>query len=153
MHYHITPKGQYAGTWSDAVKYYRGIMRHPNRINFVTVLREPRSHLLRYGASAHYAVCHLIYTSTKHRQWYSRMQVIRLHSEGGGVCGGGKARIGALSYTFISQGEEEVLVFGAPLQTAFCCMATIFHFPSPAREPTQDLLRHVVTTANAWVFT
>eukprot|EP00752_Nemacystus_decipiens_P007990 g7138.t1 len=48
MHYHITPKGQYRGTWDEAAKYYRGIMRHPDRINFVTVLREPRSHLLSY---------------------------------------------------------------------------------------------------------
>eukprot|EP00903_Cladosiphon_okamuranus_P011852 g11134.t2 len=48
MHYHITPKGQYQGTWDEAVKYYRGIMRHPDRINFITVLREPRSHLLSY---------------------------------------------------------------------------------------------------------
>ncbi|CAM9406123.1 unnamed protein product, partial [Ectocarpus sp. 12 AP-2014] len=48
MHYHITPNAQYEGTWKDAVTYYRTIMRNPDDINFVTVLREPRSHLLSY---------------------------------------------------------------------------------------------------------
>ncbi|CAN0088221.1 unnamed protein product, partial [Ectocarpus sp. 6 AP-2014] len=48
MHYHITTQGQYTGTWDEAVKYYRRIMRDPDDINFVTVLREPRSHLLSY---------------------------------------------------------------------------------------------------------
>ncbi|CAM9934952.1 unnamed protein product, partial [Ectocarpus sp. 13 AM-2016] len=48
MHYHITTQGQYTGTWDEAVKCYRRIMRDPDDINFVTVLREPRSHLLSY---------------------------------------------------------------------------------------------------------
>ncbi|CAB1103890.1 unnamed protein product [Ectocarpus sp. CCAP 1310/34] len=47
MHYHITARGQYWGTWNEAETYYRDIMRNPDDINFVTVLREPRSHLLR----------------------------------------------------------------------------------------------------------
>ncbi|CAM9325575.1 unnamed protein product [Ectocarpus sp. 12 AP-2014] len=48
MHYHISARGQYKGTWNKAVTYYRKIMRNPDDINFVTVLREPRSHLLSY---------------------------------------------------------------------------------------------------------
>ncbi|CAM9489149.1 unnamed protein product, partial [Scytosiphon promiscuus] len=48
MHYHISLNGQYRGTWKEAAGYYRDIMRYPNRINFVTLLREPRSHLLSY---------------------------------------------------------------------------------------------------------
>lgn len=48
MHYHISGRGQYDGTWSDALEYYRQIMRDPDNINFITMLREPRSHLLSY---------------------------------------------------------------------------------------------------------
>ena len=48
MHYHITPKGQYLYPWSEARKNYRGIMRDPDHINFITIMREPRSHFLRY---------------------------------------------------------------------------------------------------------
>ncbi|CAB1115715.1 unnamed protein product [Ectocarpus sp. CCAP 1310/34] len=48
MHYHISPRGQYMGTWNEAVTHYRVIMRNPDDINFITVLREPRSHLLSY---------------------------------------------------------------------------------------------------------
>eukprot|EP00904_Undaria_pinnatifida_P012461 jgi/Undpi1/8345/HiC_scaffold_25.g10813.m1 len=47
MHYHITPKGQYLYPWSEARKNYRGIMRDPDHINFITIMREPRSHFLR----------------------------------------------------------------------------------------------------------
>ena len=47
MHYHISPNGHYDGAWSDAQESYRGIMRDPDMINFITVLREPRSHFLR----------------------------------------------------------------------------------------------------------
>ncbi|CAN0081990.1 unnamed protein product, partial [Ectocarpus sp. 6 AP-2014] len=46
MHYHISHSGEYTGTWPQAENYFRRIMRHPDSINFVTVLREPRSHLL-----------------------------------------------------------------------------------------------------------
>lgn len=48
MHYHISYTGQYRGTWSDALDCYKQIMRDPDNINFVTVLREPRAHLLSY---------------------------------------------------------------------------------------------------------
>lgn len=48
MHYHISGRGQYSGSWPDALNQYRQIMRDPDNINFVTVLREPRSHLLSY---------------------------------------------------------------------------------------------------------
>lgn len=47
MHYHISAAGRYGGTWSGAERAYRDIMRDPNNINFVTVLRDPRSHLIR----------------------------------------------------------------------------------------------------------
>ncbi|CAM9357794.1 unnamed protein product [Ectocarpus fasciculatus] len=46
MHYHISHSGEYKSTWPQAENYFRRIMRYPDSINFVTVLREPRSHLL-----------------------------------------------------------------------------------------------------------
>ena len=51
FHYHITPTGQNKGTWNGAYLSFRTIMREPDTINFVTILREPRSHLLRCGSS------------------------------------------------------------------------------------------------------
>lgn len=48
MHYHITGRGHYTGTWDNAVALYKQIMRDPDSINFATVIREPRSHLIRY---------------------------------------------------------------------------------------------------------
>ncbi|CAN0281962.1 unnamed protein product [Ascophyllum nodosum] len=48
FHYHITPTGQNKGTWNGAYLSFRTIMREPDTINFVTILREPRSHLLSY---------------------------------------------------------------------------------------------------------
>lgn len=47
MHYHITAFGNYRGTWSEAERAYRAIMRDPDDVNFMTVLRDPRSHLIR----------------------------------------------------------------------------------------------------------
>lgn len=48
MHYHISGHGKYQGNWSKAKRHYRDIMRDPDNINYVTVLRDPRSHLIRY---------------------------------------------------------------------------------------------------------
>lgn len=48
MHYHVSPFGQYDGTWEEAENAYRGILRESEAVNFITVMREPRSHLLRY---------------------------------------------------------------------------------------------------------
>ncbi|CAM9489564.1 unnamed protein product [Scytosiphon promiscuus] len=48
MHYHISVFGQYKGTWNDVEQAYRRILRHPDEVNFITVLREPRTHLLSY---------------------------------------------------------------------------------------------------------
>lgn len=48
MHYEICGRGKFGGTWVEAENYYRDILRDPDNINFVTVLREPRSHLIRY---------------------------------------------------------------------------------------------------------
>lgn len=47
MHYHMSVFGQYDGTWNEAEDYYRRIMRDSERVNFVSVVREPRNHLLR----------------------------------------------------------------------------------------------------------
>eukprot|EP00904_Undaria_pinnatifida_P012458 jgi/Undpi1/8342/HiC_scaffold_25.g10811.m1 len=46
MHYHMSVFGQYDGTWNEAEDYYRRIMRDSERVNFVSVVREPRNHLL-----------------------------------------------------------------------------------------------------------
>ena len=48
MHYHISPKGHFQGNWPKARENYRRLMRHPDSINFITMMREPRSHFLRY---------------------------------------------------------------------------------------------------------
>ena len=48
MHYHISGKGHLKGSWSDAHKNYLRILRNPDDVSFITVLREPRSHFLRY---------------------------------------------------------------------------------------------------------
>jgi len=48
VHYHTSATGKFNGTWPEAVAHYRNMMRNPDHINFVTVLREPRSHFLRY---------------------------------------------------------------------------------------------------------
>lgn len=48
MHYHMSVFGDYDGTWRQAEMRYREIMRDPLHVNFITVLREPRSHLLSY---------------------------------------------------------------------------------------------------------
>ena len=47
MHYHMSVFGQYEGTWNEAEDYYRRIMRDSERVNFISVMREPRNHLLR----------------------------------------------------------------------------------------------------------
>lgn len=56
MHYHITVFGQYSGVWQDAEQQYRQLMRDPENVNFITIVREPRSHLLRYLVYLVYAV-------------------------------------------------------------------------------------------------
>ncbi len=48
MHYHLSAFGQYTGTWKNAEVAYRKILRDPEKVNFITVMREPRSHLLSY---------------------------------------------------------------------------------------------------------
>ena len=47
MHYHMSVFGHYGGTWNEAEDYYRRIMRDSEKVNFITVMREPRNHLLR----------------------------------------------------------------------------------------------------------
>jgi len=48
MHYHIGTRNDLTCTWEVAEEYYRQIMRNSRTINFVTILREPREHLLSY---------------------------------------------------------------------------------------------------------
>ena len=48
MHQYVSPNGHLDGHWADAKEKYRGVMRDPDNINFVTVMREPRSHFIRY---------------------------------------------------------------------------------------------------------
>lgn len=48
MHYHMSVFGQYKGTWHDVEQAYRKILRDPEEVNFITVMREPRTHLLSY---------------------------------------------------------------------------------------------------------
>lgn len=48
MHYHVSPFGQYDGTWQEAEDAYSKILRESEPISFITVMREPRNHLLRY---------------------------------------------------------------------------------------------------------
>lgn len=48
MHYHMTVGEFYAAQWETIDKLYRTIMRDPDRINYVTLLRDPREHLISY---------------------------------------------------------------------------------------------------------
>lgn len=48
MHYHYTSAGEFGGRWEMARKHYQNIMREEERINYITVLRSPRSHFLSY---------------------------------------------------------------------------------------------------------
>ena len=48
MHYHLDAKGKLRGTWKEAVTGYRKIMQDSNHIYWLTILREPREHLLSY---------------------------------------------------------------------------------------------------------
>lgn len=47
MHYHHSTFGQYDGTWEKAERDFRDILRDDKKVNFVTVVRDPRTHLLR----------------------------------------------------------------------------------------------------------
>ena len=48
MHYHIGTSFHLGYKWNAAAEQYKAIMRDPDNINFVTILREPRSHFLSY---------------------------------------------------------------------------------------------------------
>ena len=48
MHYHISGRGHLKDSWSNAHKNYLRILRNPDGVSFITVMREPRSHFLRY---------------------------------------------------------------------------------------------------------
>lgn len=48
MHYHMSVFGHLKGSWQQAEENYRLIMKEDTAVNFVTVVREPREHLLSY---------------------------------------------------------------------------------------------------------
>lgn len=48
MHYHIGDAGPLVGTWDEAKDSYEQILRDPDNINYITIFREPREHLLSY---------------------------------------------------------------------------------------------------------
>lgn len=48
MHYHIDTPTPRQKRWALVKEHYKGVMRDPQHINFVTILREPRDRLLSY---------------------------------------------------------------------------------------------------------
>lgn len=48
MHYHIGTSTRMTCKWKVAEEYYRRIMKDPDSINFFTILREPREHLMSF---------------------------------------------------------------------------------------------------------
>lgn len=48
MHFHIGKYWNLGCTWDEAEQHYRDIMRDPARVNFITMFREPREHLLSF---------------------------------------------------------------------------------------------------------
>lgn len=71
MHYHLSAFGQFDGSWRQAEQAYRRILRNTKAVNFITVVREPRSHLLRcddYRTVGLIASCNL--TLTKETVFY-----------------------------------------------------------------------------------
>lgn len=48
MHYHYTVSGSFQGRWAQATSMYEKIMQQDERINYITVVRNPRSHFLSY---------------------------------------------------------------------------------------------------------
>lgn len=40
--------GPLAGTWDEAKGMYKQVLRDPENINYITIFREPREHLLSY---------------------------------------------------------------------------------------------------------
>lgn len=48
MHYHIGDAGPLASTWDEAKDMYKQVLRDPENINYLTIFREPREHLLSY---------------------------------------------------------------------------------------------------------
>lgn len=48
MHYHYTTAGSFKGPWSRATGMYEKIMQEGERISYITVVRQPRTHFLSY---------------------------------------------------------------------------------------------------------
>lgn len=50
MHYHIDTDTPTQERWGSAKEHYRDVMRYPDDINFITILRDPRDRLLSFYA-------------------------------------------------------------------------------------------------------
>lgn len=50
MHYHIDTDTPRQERWGSAKEHYRDVMRYPDDINFITILRDPRDRLLSFYA-------------------------------------------------------------------------------------------------------
>ncbi|CAM9307103.1 unnamed protein product [Ectocarpus sp. 4 AP-2014] len=48
MHYHIDTDTPRQERWGSAKEHYRDVMRYPDDINFITILRDPRDRLLSF---------------------------------------------------------------------------------------------------------
>lgn len=48
MHYHFSGKGHFKGRWEEATGMYQRIMQQGEPINYITALRDQRSHFLSY---------------------------------------------------------------------------------------------------------
>lgn len=48
MHYHYTISGSFQRHWAEAASMYEKIMQENERINFITIVRNPRMHYLSY---------------------------------------------------------------------------------------------------------
>lgn len=48
MHYHIDTPTPRQESWTLAKEHYKGVMRDPLHINFLTIFREPRDRLLSF---------------------------------------------------------------------------------------------------------
>lgn len=48
MHYHYTASGDFKGRWQQATGFYEDIMQEDERISYISVVRDHRSHFLSF---------------------------------------------------------------------------------------------------------
>jgi len=48
MPHHVIRRAEFSPPWEVTDKLYRRVMRDPDSINYVTLLREPREHLISF---------------------------------------------------------------------------------------------------------